>query len=86
MGASQQGWLAVVYLGWGANVLTHWLWPSMPTRHPACRVAQFSLELPALGIVARIVLLDERVTARPRAEAALVMSALAFVIAPNLWK
>ena len=42
-GASWQRWLAVLYLGWGANVLAHWLWTSLLTRHPASRVAPFSL-------------------------------------------
>lgn len=81
--ASLQGWLAVVYLGWGANVLAYWLWTSLLTRHPASRAAPFCLGLSVVGIVAGIVLLDERVTEWQWVGAALVMSALAFVISAN---
>lgn len=72
-------WLAVLYIGWGANVVGYWLWTSLLRRHPANRIAPFSLAVPVVGLVAGIVLLGERVTPWQWAGAVLVMSALIFV-------
>jgi O-acetylserine/cysteine efflux transporter len=78
--ASPLAWLSVAYIGWGANVLAYWLWTSLLTRHPASRVAPFSLGVPVVGVLAGMLLLGERVDASQWAGSALVMSALAFVL------
>ena len=79
-GASPVAWLSVAYIGWGANVVAYWLWTSLLTRHPASRVAPFSLGVPVVGVLAGMLLLGERVDAWQWAGSALVMSALAFVL------
>ena len=78
-GAPIDVWLAVLYVGWGANVIGYWLWTSLLRRHPASRVAPFSLAVPVVGLVAGIVLLGEVVTPLQWLGSALVMSALVFV-------
>lgn len=77
--ATPTTWFAVLYIGWGANVIGYWLWTSLLRRHPANRVAPFSLAVPVVGLVAGIVLLGEQVTTWQWVGAALVMSALIFV-------
>ncbi len=77
--ATVDTWLAVLYIGWGANVIGYWLWTTLLRRHPASRVAPFSLAIPVVGLGAGIVLLGERVTPWQWTGAVLVMSALVFV-------
>lgn len=78
--ASPSSWLAVVYIGWGANVVAYFLWTWLLTRHPASRVGPFSLGVPVVGILAGMLLLGEQVDAWQWAGSALVMSALGFVL------
>ena len=79
-GAPLSHWLAVLYVGWIANVLGYWLWTVLLSRHPANRVAPFSLAIPVVGLLAGIALLGEQVSAWQWAGAAFVMSALIFVL------
>ena len=78
--ASLTGWATVAYLAWGANLLGYWLWTRLLSRHPASRVSPLTLGMPLIGIAAGILLLGEEVTAWQWAGAALVMSALTFVM------
>lgn len=55
-------WLAVAYLGWIATVLAYALWTSLLKRHPATRVAPFSLGIPVVGLAAGMLALGETVT------------------------
>jgi O-acetylserine/cysteine efflux transporter len=80
-GTSLGGWLAIAYLGWGSTALAYALWTSLLQRHPASRVAPFSLGVPVVGLLAGVLVLGERVTAWQWAGAALVLSALGAVIA-----
>jgi O-acetylserine/cysteine efflux transporter len=75
------GWASVAYLGWGSTALAYGLWTSLLQRHPAGRVAPFSLGVPVVGLLAGTLALGERVTAWQWAGAALVVSALASVVA-----
>jgi len=77
--ASMAGWLSVVYLGWGANVIAYGLWTTLLNRHAANRVAPFSLGMPVVGLSAGMLILNEPVDALQWAGATLVMSALVFV-------
>jgi O-acetylserine/cysteine efflux transporter len=81
--ASLNGWLAVLYLGWGANLLAYWLWTSLLRRHPASRIAPFSLGIPVVGVLAGIALLGEAVTFWQWVGSALVMASLLLVIWPR---
>lgn len=78
--ASATAWLSVLYLGWLASALAYWLWTVLLTRHPASRVAPFSLGVPVVGLVAGILMLDEQVTTLQWVGSGLVMSALVFVV------
>jgi O-acetylserine/cysteine efflux transporter len=75
------GWASIAYLGWVSTAIAYGLWTTLLKRHLAIRVAPFGLAVPAVGLLAGMVLLGERVTNWQWAGAALVISALVFVIA-----
>jgi O-acetylserine/cysteine efflux transporter len=78
--ADARSWAAVAYLGWVATVVAYGMWTSLLKRHPANRVAPFSLGVPAVGIAAGMGLLGEPVSAWQWAGIALVVAALACVM------
>lgn len=78
--ASLASLVSVAWLGWIGNVVSFWLWTSLLSRHPASRVAPFSLGVPVFGIVAGIVLLGETVTTWQWVGTAFVMAALGVVV------
>ena len=78
--ASLSNWLAVAYLGWMATVLAYGMWTALLKRHPANRVAPFSLGVPVVGIAAGLLLLGEAITSWQWAGIALVVAALACVM------
>lgn len=83
--ASWMGWASAAYLGWLATVLGYSLWTGLLQRHPANRVAPFSLGVPVIGLAAGMGLLGEPVTGWQWAGAALVVAALAAtVLGPRL--
>lgn len=73
-------WAAVAYLGWVATNVAYGLWTSLLKRHPANRVAPFSLGVPVVGITAGMLLLDESVSSWQWLGIALVVGALATVM------
>ena len=73
-------WLAVAYLGWVATVLAYSLWTGLLKRHPANRVAPFSLGVPIVGLTAGVGLLGESITLWQWAGIALVVAALISVM------
>jgi O-acetylserine/cysteine efflux transporter len=84
MGASLLGWLSIAYLGWVSTAIAYGLWTGLLQRHPASRVAPFSLGVPVVGLLAGMLVLGEHVTGWQWAGAALVMSALAFVVGGSM--
>ena len=82
--ASWGSWVSVLYLGWIANGVAYWLWAVLLTRHPASRVAPFSLGIPIVGIFAGILVLDETVSDLQWTGVTLVMTSLAVVIIGSL--
>jgi O-acetylserine/cysteine efflux transporter len=82
-GAPLTGWMAVLFIGLGGNVVAYGLWTGLLNRHPASRVAPFSLGVPIIGLAAGMVLLGERVNAWQWGGIVLVMSALWFVVRPG---
>lgn len=80
---SAVGWLSLLYLGWAASGLAYWLWTLLLTRHPASRVAPFSLGVPVVGLLAGILILDEQLTRLQWLGSALVMSALIVVVSAS---
>ncbi len=79
-GTDLVGWASVGYLGWVSTAIAYALWTALLQRHPANRVAPFSLGVPVVGMLAGTLALGERVTRWQWAGAALVVSALAVVI------
>jgi len=73
-------WAAVAYLGWMATIAAYGMWTALLKRHPANRVAPFSLGVPAVGIAAGMGLLGESASSWQWAGIALVVAALACVM------
>ncbi|MDD2873198.1 MAG: EamA family transporter [Azoarcus sp.] len=59
--ASLTGWLGVAYLGWLATITAYGLWTHLLKRHPANRVAPFSLGVPVIGLVAGMLTFGETI-------------------------
>lgn len=79
-GAPFGAWASVAYLGWLATVAGYTLWTRLLKRHPASRIAPFSLGVPVIGMVAGPLLLGEAVTPWQWMGAACVVAALAVVM------
>jgi len=78
-------WIAVAYLGWMATVVAYGMWTGLLKRHPANRVAPFSLATPVIGLAAGVVLLGETITPWQWAGTAFVIAALACVMFGGRW-
>ncbi|WP_333909038.1 EamA family transporter [Xenophilus arseniciresistens] len=84
--AGAGAWMAVLYLGWFVNIGAFTLWTRLLQRHPANRVAPFSLGIPLIGMAAGIALLDEQVTPWQWAGCACVLLALCVVVCYPQWR
>ena len=73
-------WGSVAYLGWAATIVGYGLWTRLLTRHPANRVAPFSLGVPVVGLAAGLLVLGEVVTGWQWAGTAFVVAALGCVV------
>jgi O-acetylserine/cysteine efflux transporter len=82
------GWnsvLALAYLAFVATMLGYSLWSTLLSRHPAGKVAPFSLLVPVIGLSSSAWLLDERLSPLQGWGALLVMSGLLInVFGPRL--
>jgi O-acetylserine/cysteine efflux transporter len=77
---SGTAWASMAYLGWFATILGYAMWTGLLKRHPANRVAPFSLAVPPVGIAAGMLGLGESVTPWQWAGIVLVVASLALVI------
>lgn len=84
--ARGSSWLAVAYLGWVATIVGYSLWTGLLKRHPANRVAPFSLGVPIVGLTTGMLVLGESITPWQWAGIALVVAALACVMLGGLVK
>lgn len=80
MQADVWSWAAVAYLGWVATIAAYGMWTALLKKHPANRVAPFSLGVPVVGIAAGMGLLGEAVSGWQWAGILLVVAALACVM------
>ncbi|MDN8617482.1 EamA family transporter [Variovorax ginsengisoli] len=80
MHAGSGAWVSAAYLGWIATILAYTTWTGLFKRHPANRVAPFSLGVPLVGLVAGIGLLGETITPWQWAGIGFVVAALATVL------
>ena len=78
--AALSSWVAVGYLGWVATIIAYGMWTQLLKRHPANRVAPFSLGVPVVGLAAGLLWLGESVTGWQWAGIALVVMALGWVM------
>ena len=85
MHASVGAWAGVAYLGWFATIAAYALWTSLLKRHPANRVAPFSLGVPVIGLAAGMLLLGERVSPLQWIGSAFVVAALGVVMFGGRW-
>ncbi|MDI1271629.1 MAG: EamA family transporter [Polaromonas sp.] len=83
--ARASSWLAVAYLGWVATILGYSLWTGLLKRHPANRVAPFSLGVPVVGLTTGMLVLGEAITPWQWAGITLVAAALICVLSGNRW-
>lgn len=79
------GWASAAYLGWMSSVVGYGLWTYLLTRHPANRVAPFSLGVPVVGLAAGLWVLGEPVAPWQWAGVALVVAALGCVVLGPRW-
>jgi O-acetylserine/cysteine efflux transporter len=84
-GAGAGSWAAVAYLGWLATIAAYALWTALLKRHPANRVAPFSLGVPVVGLAAGMLVLGEHITPWQWAGIALVVAALGCVMFGARW-
>ena len=84
--ARASSWLAVAYLGWVASILGYTLWTGLLKRHPANKVAPFSLGVPVVGLATGMLVLGEVITPWQWAGIALLVAALACVMLGGLVK
>jgi O-acetylserine/cysteine efflux transporter len=74
------GWLAVAYLGWVSTIVAYALWTGLLMRHPANRVAPFSLGVPIIGLAAGVFTLHESISSWQWAGTGLIAAALGCVV------
>jgi len=84
--APLSSWLAVAYLGWCATIMAYALWTGLLKRHPASRVAPFSLGVPVIGLAAGMGMLGERITLWQWAGGACIVMALVVVLLGARWQ
>ena len=73
-------WIALAYLGWCATVAAYAMWTGLLKRHPANRVAPFSLGVPLIGITAGMLVLGDVITGWQWAGIGLIVAALVTVM------
>ena len=78
--ASAGAWASVAYLGWLATVTAYGAWTWLLKRHPAGRIAPFSLGVPVIGLAAGTLLMGETITHWQWLGSACVVLALAVVV------
>jgi O-acetylserine/cysteine efflux transporter len=80
LAAPWSSWVSVAFLGWAATIIGYALWTQLLKRHPANRVAPFSLGVPVVGITAGMLVLGEQISTWQWAGIAFVVAALLMVM------
>jgi O-acetylserine/cysteine efflux transporter len=78
--ATWSSWLSVAFLGWVATIAAYAMWTNLLKRHPANRVAPFSLGVPVVGITAGMMVLGEQISNWQWGGIAFVVAALLMVM------
>ena len=80
LAAPWSSWVSVAFLGWVATIIAYAMWTQLLKRHPANRVAPFSLGVPVVGITAGMLILREQITTWQWGGIAFVVAALLMVM------
>ena len=80
LAAPWSSWVSVAFLGWVATIIAYAMWTQLLKRHPANRVAPFSLGVPVVGITAGMLILGEQITTWQWGGIAFVVAALLMVM------
>ena len=83
--AGAGAWAGVAYLAWLATLLAYAMWTGLFQRHPANRVAPFSLGVPLVGLAAGMGLLGERIGTWQWVGIGFVVAALLAVMFGGRW-
>lgn len=79
-------WVSVAYLSWMATLVGYGLWTSLLKRHPANKVAPFSLGVPIVGLATGMIVLGEVIAPWQWAGIALLVAALVCVMLGGMLK
>lgn len=60
--ASGTMWVSIAFLGWLATIVAYALWTGLLKRHPANRVAPFSLAVPLIGVSVGMLVLGDTIS------------------------
>lgn len=80
LNAHWTSWLSVAYLSWIATLTGYGLWTHLLKRHPANKVAPFSLGVPVVGLATGMIVLGEVITPWQWAGTTLLVAALVCVM------
>jgi O-acetylserine/cysteine efflux transporter len=78
-------WVSLAYLGWFATILAYALWTGLLKRHPANRVAPFSLAVPVVGISSGMLVLGDVISGWQWAGVGLIVASLATLMLGARW-
>ena len=86
MQARWTSWASAVYLSWVATLVGYSLWTTLLKRHPANKVAPFSLGVPVVGLATGMIVLDEVIMPWQWAGIVFLVAALACVMLGGMLK
>jgi O-acetylserine/cysteine efflux transporter len=78
--ASITTWVSIALLGWFATILAYALWTGLLKRHPANRVAPFSLAVPLIGVSTGMLVLGDTISGWQWAGIAFIGASLVAVV------
>ena len=78
--ASLTTWVSIALLGWFATILAYALWTGLLKRHPANRVAPFSLAVPLIGVSVGMLVLGDTISGWQWAGIAFIGASLVMVV------
>ena len=78
--ASWTAWMGAAYLGLVATIVAYSMWTGLLMRHPATKVAPFSLGVPVVGLMAGTVVLGEKITAWQWLGILFILASLLYVL------
>jgi O-acetylserine/cysteine efflux transporter len=78
--ASATTWISIALLGWFATILAYALWTGLLKRHPANRVAPFSLAVPLVGVSTGMLVLGDTISGWQWAGIAFIGASLVAVV------